>query len=125
MKTFQSRGVRYFPALSCSQDPTVSQTELLAKQVAPPCCLALKVSDYLTGKMRHLHQIIYTFKEKVPTCPKGTHRHCKHELQCSLFISASTKKCVPHSFFLQTEKNLTTYPMNDKEATLLSMDSAF
>lgn len=42
-KSYQSRGVRYFPSLSCSQDPTVSQTELLTKQVPPPCCLALWV----------------------------------------------------------------------------------
>lgn len=35
-KSYQSRRARYFPALSCSQDPTVSQTEMLTKQVLPP-----------------------------------------------------------------------------------------
>lgn len=58
-KSYQSRRARYFPALSCSQDPTVSQTELLTKQVPthpphpnhpsppppPPRCLAPKGAE--------------------------------------------------------------------------------
>lgn len=43
LKPYQSRRVRYFPWPSCSQDPTVSQTALLSKQVPPPCCLTLWV----------------------------------------------------------------------------------
>lgn len=42
IESYQSR-MRYFLSLSCSQDPTVSQTELLTKQVPPPSYLTLWV----------------------------------------------------------------------------------
>lgn len=115
-KSYQSRRVRYFPALSCSQDPTVSQTELLAKQVPPPRCLALKVprkgvrlSDRQNETSSSDHQHPH---RQAPTCPGGGHsplqtsatemrpalplHQCLYPEICSPFISPATANKMNH-----------------------------
>lgn len=64
-----------------------------------------KVSDYLTGKMRHLHQIINTLTDRRQ---RVLGEHCKHQLQRRdqrfPFMSAFTQEYVPYSISLRTEK---------------------
>lgn len=80
--TYQRR--RYFHSLWYSQDPTVSQKELLTKQVPPPCCLTLWVlregvrqSDRQNETSSSDHQHPH---RQAPKCPGGTFLHCKHQL---------------------------------------------